>query len=191
MNQQIEFLSDGGDTVRDLQLYLSPEADHLLDWFHITMRLTTLTQTAKGLPATTSPEGRTLRDDVVRELERIKWFLWHGNVFQALKELRFVEGDLDAAAYESDAGIAGKLCKAVQEFAMYIERNGGFIPNYGERYRNGERISTGFVESTVNYVVSKRMVKKQQMRWSQRGAHLLLQIRTRVLNGEWEATFRQ
>jgi len=81
MNQQIEFLSDGGDTVRDLQLYLSPEADHLLDWFHITMRLTTLTQTAKGLPATTSSEGRTLRDDVVRELERIKWFLWHGNVF--------------------------------------------------------------------------------------------------------------
>jgi hypothetical protein len=35
------------------------------------------------------------------------------------------------------------------------------------------------------------MVKKQQMRWSQRGAHLLLQIRTRVLNGAWEATFRQ
>jgi len=65
-----------------------------------------------------------------------------------------------------------------------------FIPNYGERYRQGERISTGFVESTVNQVISKRMVKKQQMRWSQRGAHLLLQIRTRVLNGEWEATFR-
>jgi hypothetical protein len=35
MHQQIEFLSDGGDTVRDVQLYLSPEADHLLDWFHI------------------------------------------------------------------------------------------------------------------------------------------------------------
>jgi hypothetical protein len=93
---------------------------------------------------------------VVRELERIKWFLWHGNVFQALQELRFVEGNLDAAAYESDDAIARKLCKAVQEFATYIERNGGFIPNYGERYRNGERISTGFVESTVNYVVSKR-----------------------------------
>ena len=133
MNQQIEFLSDGGETVRDLQLYLSPEAEHLLDWFHITMRLTTLTQTAKGLSDTTRQAGRTLRDDVVRELERIKWFLWHGNVFQALKELRSVEGDLDAAAYESNDATARKLCKAVQEFTTYIERNGGFIPNYGER----------------------------------------------------------
>ena len=40
LNQQITFLSDGGDTVRDLQLYLNPQAEHLLDWFHVTMRLT-------------------------------------------------------------------------------------------------------------------------------------------------------
>jgi hypothetical protein len=35
MNQQLTFLSAGGDAVRDLQLYLSPEAEHLLDWFHL------------------------------------------------------------------------------------------------------------------------------------------------------------
>jgi len=40
MNQAITFLSDGGDKVRDLQLYLSPLAEHLLDWFHLTMRIT-------------------------------------------------------------------------------------------------------------------------------------------------------
>ena len=28
-----------------------------------------------------------------------------------------------------------------------------------------------FVESTVNEVISKRLVKKQQMRWTKRGAH--------------------
>jgi hypothetical protein len=78
----------------------------------------------------------------------------------------------------------------VEEFGTYIERNQACIPNYGERYRNGERISTGFVESAVNQVVSKRMAKKQQMQWTQRGAHLLLQVRTRVLNGEWEEVFR-
>jgi len=36
--------------------------------------------------------------------------------------------------------------------------------------------------------VSKRMVKKQQMRWTDPGAHLLLQVRTRVLNKEWRST---
>jgi hypothetical protein len=56
---------------------------------------------------------------------------------------------------------------------------------------NGEKIASGFVESAINQVVSKRLVKKQQMGWSQRGAHLLLQIRTRVLDEEWENTFRR
>jgi len=38
-------------------------------------------------------------------------------------------------------------------------------------------------------VVSKRFVKKQQMRWTQRGAHLLLQTRVQVLNDELRETF--
>jgi CheB methylesterase len=49
------------------------------------------------------------------------------------------------------------------------------------------QISTGFVESAINHV-SKRMLKKQQMGWSRRGAHLLLQEKTRVLDEERENT---
>ena len=70
--------------------------------------------------------------------------------------------------------------KAVREFRGYIEANQNFIPNYGDRYRRGEKISTAFAESAVNQVVSERMVKKQQMRWSESGAHNLLQVRTNV-----------
>jgi hypothetical protein len=33
------------------------------------------------------------------------------------------------------------------------------------------------------------MVKHQQMRWTQQGAHLLLQIRTQALNGDLRGTF--
>jgi len=47
------------------------------------------------------------------------------------------------------------------------------------------------VESTVNQVVSKRMVKKQQMRWTKQGAHLLLQVRAQVLNNDLRATFER
>jgi hypothetical protein len=65
------------------------------------------------------------------------------------------------------------------------------IPNYADRHRHGEPIATGFVESAVNQVVSKRMVKKQQMRWIPRGAHQLLQVRTRVLNQQLRGDFER
>jgi hypothetical protein len=45
----VTFLSDGADDVRELPLYLSPESEHWLDWFHLTMRLTVMGQLAKGL----------------------------------------------------------------------------------------------------------------------------------------------
>lgn len=40
--------------------------------------------------------------------------------------------------------------------------------------------------STINQVVSRRFVKRQQMQWTLRGAYLLLQTRTKVLNNELE-----
>ena len=40
MNQTITFLSDGDDTLRQLQWEMSPKATHLLDWHHLTMKLT-------------------------------------------------------------------------------------------------------------------------------------------------------
>ncbi|MGP6190707.1 MAG: hypothetical protein ACLPSH_11640 [Vulcanimicrobiaceae bacterium] len=42
-------------------------------------------------------------------------------------------------------------------------RNARSIINCGERYQPGERISSAFVESTVNAVISKRFAKRQQM----------------------------
>ena len=65
------------------------------------------------------------------------------------------------------------------------------VSNYGERWRNDLVIAPALVESTANAVVSKRFVKKQQMQWTLRGAHLLMQTRTKVFNGELEKTFRE
>ena len=181
MNQDITFLSDGSDTVRKLQYYLSPKSEHVLDWFHIAMRSTVMKNMAKGLP------DHPYLQDVIEDLDRVKWYLWHGNAYQALETLGIIEGCLEG--FEPDDDRARKLWKAVQEFSVYIGNNVPFIPNYGERYRYGEIITTAFVESKVNWVISKRMVKKQQMRWTQEGAHLLLQVRTKTLNEELRDTF--
>ena len=181
MNQEITFISDGGDTVRNLQFYMSPWSEHVIDWFHITMRLTVMLNTAKGLPE------HPFLNDISADLERVKWYLWHGNVFRALQNIEMIESNLDIS--ESKHSSVRKLCKMIREFGTYIANNEGFIPNYGERYRYGETITTAFVESTINWVVSKRMVKKQQMRWTKEGAHMLLQLRTKTLNGDLRSKF--
>lgn len=90
--------------------------------------------------------------------------------------------DLDLISRQSAP--ADKLAAGLSDLRTYIGNNRGSIPNYGERYRQGETISTAFVESTINQVVSCRFVKKQQMQWTLKGAHLLLQTRTKVLNNE-------
>ena len=119
-------------------------------------------------------------------LESFKWYLWHGNVFRALQLIDDLEAELEILDGQAEAR---KLRKAVHEFGAYIRINHKFIPNYGERYRFGETISTAFVESTVNQVMSKRMAKKRQMRWTRCGAHRVLQVRTQVLDGELRRTF--
>jgi hypothetical protein len=83
------------------------------------------------------------------------------------------------------------LARALEEFATYIDNNAGGIVNHGERQRCGERISTGFGESTINQLVAKQFVKKQQMRWTPRGPHLLPQIRVQALNGDLHGVFER
>jgi hypothetical protein len=84
----------------------------------------------------------------------------------------------EVASLSAQSDNTKKLARMLREFSGYIEANRAFIPDYGDRWRNGEAISTAFVESAVNQIVSRRFVKKQQMRWTERGGHHLLQIRT-------------
>ena len=83
------------------------------------------------------------------------------------------------------------MCEKVYMSSTCIANNKDMIPNYVERRRYGERVSISFVESTVNTVVGKRFGKRQQMRWSKQGAHLVLQTRTRALDGTLRAKFEQ
>jgi hypothetical protein len=64
--------------------------------------------------------------------------------------IRTLEMDLHLDATAGERGkdsTTRKLLRAVEEFHTYIANNQAFISNYGERYRQGERISTGFASS--------------------------------------------
>jgi hypothetical protein len=185
-HQQVIFMSDGGEDVRRVQTYLHPHSEHWIDWFHITMRITVLQQQIKSLQGEAKPCQEAA--ELPKRIDSVKHLLWHGNVAEALDRLEEMLLDLE---FIRDSPAAAKLAAGLSEFEIYIRNNRDYIPNFGERYRQGETISTAFVESTINQVVSRRFVKKQSMQWTLRGAHLLLQTRTKVLNEELDDVFRR
>lgn len=184
LNQEITFITDGGDTVRKLPYYLSPQSEHILDWFHITMRFTILKQLSQKKPPKESPK-------IGKELDRAKWYLCHGKVYRSLEVLEEIRFCVEPSDEKSKESRLYKIWKKVDELHQNIEINAPFIPNYGEQYRHGERISSSFAQSTVNELITKRMVKKQQMRWTKKGAHLLLQLRVKNLNNEIKTAFER
>ena len=115
------------------------------------MKLTVLGQYGKGLVQCEAVLGATICD----QIERLQWSLWHGQVDKALGKIDALESSIESLK-ETYARYVG-LVKALSELRTYIVNNRSLIPNYGERYRNGEPIATGFVESTVGSVSKVEM----------------------------------
>jgi hypothetical protein len=149
------------------------------------MRLTVLEQYGKGLVHCEAVVGKEIREKV----ERLKWSLWYGQVDKALGKIDDLASSI--ALFQETYTRFNQLVKALSELRTSIGNNRDLIPNYGQRYHQGEAIATSFVESTVKEVVRKRFCKKQQMQWSKKGAHLLLQTRVKTLDGELGAVFKR
>jgi hypothetical protein len=82
-----------------------------------------------------------------------------------------------------------KLWTALRALHRYLIGQSAWLVNYAERHRAGLRVGTAITEGTANFLVNRRMNKSQQMRWSRRGADLLLQVRCAVYNGTLGAEF--
>ena len=85
-----------------------------------------------------------------------KWNLWHGKVSAGTRDRGYALDVKDASPEHR------KLLKVVRVFQADLSNNRAFIPNYGERYRQGKTIATSFVESALNQVVSKRFVRSSR-----------------------------
>lgn len=137
----VTILTDGGDSVRALTGVMAPGAVPILGWFHIAMRLTVLGQYTRGLAHHNPVETAALES----RLERIKWRLWHGDAGEALTQAE--QFTADVAALDSSYPKLKRLVNATADLATYIANNAAALPDYSERWFNGERISTAFAES--------------------------------------------
>jgi hypothetical protein len=119
-------------------------------------------------------------DRLGREINSAKWLVWHGKGRKAVPRLQAFSEELERWPNQEHTA----LWWNVRKVCGYIRSYTRFLVNYGARHRKGLPISSSIAESAVNQVVSARMAKKQQMRWSDEGAHLLALVRVADLNGE-------
>jgi hypothetical protein len=186
-------LSDGAEGPRGLgQMAAVGPTYHVLDWFHLGMHIQHVAQTAKGWPDATAeecPEGARLVDVVE---EHIRWRLWHGQVQRALDLIGETLGPLDAAANDTTSPVAAaaeKVAGQLRSLETYVAGHAEIIIDYATARRLELPISTATTESTVQWLLHRRMNANQQMRWSPRGAHLMLKVRTAVMNGTFDRDY--
>jgi hypothetical protein len=149
------------------------------------MKICHLEQLVQGLRPSTETE-RATQNLLAADLGKIRWCLWHNNPSKLGKTLRKILLMCRIVVAETP-GFERKLESInfrLREVLAYVFRNTAKPVDYGRRYRNGQFISSAMAESAVNQVINTRMCKRQQMRWTPRGAHLLVQVRCAILNGD-------
>ena len=165
----------------------------ILDWFHIAMRLQHLKQIARALPSDNPAQAE--KAVIVEEVERLHWRIWNGKARDAqvsIDRVRAVMHHFQGEPEERTSNASpGKLQTALQALDGYLASQSAWLVNYAERHRAGLRVGTAITEGTANFLVNRRMNKSQQMRWSRRGADLLLQVRCAVYNGTLGSGFGQ
>lgn len=118
----------------------------------------------------------------MEDVAAVRWRLWNGQTDRAIEVIDRMFHDLKENEQSSSAIVP--LRGGLFNLRTYTEQNRCSIANYGARYSEGKRIASRADEASVNTLVARRMVKKQQMRWSEGGANLLLQVRIALANGD-------
>ncbi len=174
-NTRVTILTDGAGEFEKAARGCAQPNCQILDWFHIAMKLKAAQRSVFGCAMIASLD----REAVETEIEHAKWLVWHGKASKAVVRLK----TLDATLTKRSGYECSTLWWNLQGVAGYIHKNRGLV-NHARRYHKGLPISSAIAESAVNQVVSLRMAKHRQMRWSDQGAHLLAQVREHEPNGE-------
>lgn len=180
----VTVISDGETALPNLlRGATNGQVKHILDWWHISMRVQHVENTIKGLvqrkdfPATTAI--------FMTSAETLRWNLWHGKIQLAGTHLQWLIVDCARLA-KYDLAVrdqARRVLARCHDLHSYLTNNMGSLANYGWRYRSGLPISTSRAEGCVDDIGNARMGQRRRMRWSPRGAHNVAVTRAAVLDG--------
>jgi hypothetical protein len=190
--QPTTLITDGAESLLRLKKLLPIPTRCVLDYFHVAMKVRHVDQCiGKILPYRFSPDGSIF--ELYDRFNYLRESLWSGRRSKFKRSFSSLVWLLDRIREEvPESEPSARMALAhLFDLEAYLQKNASGIISYREWRNAGKRISSSAVEGTVNRLIGRRMCKSQQMCWTKRGAHLLLQVRCAVLNGDLLAGFRR
>ena len=188
----VTVISDGEPALPNLvRAAVDGRVRHILDWWHISMRVQHIENAVKGLLQTESFTG--FPELFKRPAETLRWCLWHGKFMTAGTRLKILIIDSGRVTTEDAAvrAAAARVEARCRELYTYLANNWDALTNYGWRHRNGFSISSSRAEGCVDDIGNARMGKSRRMRWSPRGAHNVAVTRAAVLDGRLSVSHQE
>ncbi|WP_299870065.1 ISKra4 family transposase [uncultured Roseobacter sp.] len=180
----VTVLSDGDPALpRLVRDATGADVRHILDWWHISIRIRHVETTFQTL---FSLLDDPVRLEVEKLVQKLRWRIWHGQTARALDAIevlfrfgmrvrRQTFGRTNDAAFSAVA--------RTMELQTYLEYNCAALVDYDLRRRSGKAVSTSRAEGLVNDIANARMGQKRRMRWSPKGAHRVATVRAAALDG--------
>lgn len=190
--QTVTVISDGEPALPNLvRNAVDGKVRHILDWWHISMRIQHVENAVKGLLQSRGFSGIPVL--FKRPAETLRWYLWHGKVLTATTSLQWLI--VDCTRLNTDDRMAAEAARRVQarcrDLYSYLASNMDSLTDYGRRYRTGFPISSSRAEGCVDDIGNTRMGKRRRMRWSPNGAHRVAVVRAAVLDGRLTGAYQR
>jgi hypothetical protein len=118
----VTILSDGAEGPRSLgdAASIGP-TKHVLDWFHLSMRVQHVAQAAKSWPDS-AVDNCKAGTNLTETIERIRWRLWHGQVRRSLDLIGETMAKLEATAETASpaASVASRVVRLLSELETHM-----------------------------------------------------------------------
>ena len=182
----VTVISDGEAALLELVRRTTvSDVTHILDWWHISMRVRHAEQALQGVYAL-GPVYHASLDEVSDRVSRIRHLLWNGYHDEARRELFGLQHLASEAVYLNGDQLRASVVRFLNRcdtLRGYLANNERALIDYGSRYRVGLPVSSSRAEGCVDEIANARMAKRQRMRWSPRDAHRIAVVRAAVLDG--------
>jgi hypothetical protein len=146
------------------------EIERTLDYYHASLRLTTISECLKILSKHKEKWLKAVRSLLKQEKG------W-GRVMRSISKM------------QEHYGIRKSMMAEFRKAGTYLRNHRRFM-SYASKHSRGLPIGSGIVESACKQIVSERM-KLSGMRWKLPGMRDILKLRSILLSQTWKANFEK